>query len=425
MRNATIFALFLLPLILMAQAVNLPFNNGSDARDGQRAWRIDYMLVQDWNDTEFVSNQKSEVVYEQASEGAPIQINNFFWSTDHWVQNVNMNYIYNDETNLIEQTDHNGFIGTETTPYYKYLYTYDEAHHLTGVYNYQYANSIWTAYKRFHLNYEDGFLTSTVEWKNNFGNNSYTRYDYTYGTDNKLSDKTMLICTDSTNWVTTQRELYTYHANDYTTNSGFLNYFTHTFPITYPLQNSNIPGYSSYGMPLQIQSDYYIGGNWMTMGRNTYSYNANFRPTEYLEEVNSNGWMNVKRWTMTYDANNNPEYQTYQDWNGSTWDNNYRIAYFWNQFTANADETIPAVTDLNLNAYPSPFSSTFNANIASKLTQPVTYQLFNTKGQCLLTQTAGANYASTIEAAHLTNGIYFLKATQGNAEQTRKIIKIK
>lgn len=427
MHKLTFSLLMLLPLMLMAQVAYLPFNCDNDTRDGQRAWRIDYMIVEDWNDTEFIANQKTVVVYNQATEGAPQQINNFFWSLDHWVQNANYNYIYGDDSGLIQHTDHNGFSGTSTTPNYKYDYTYDDAHHLTGISMFQYqANALdWVAYKRLHIMYENGFLTSTVEWRNNFGNYAYERYDYEYGTDNKLLSKTRLYCTDSTNWVTTNQDQYTYHANDYTTNNGFLNYYTHTYPITYPLQQSDIPGYSTYGMPLQIINAYYIGGNWMTLGRNSYTYNASNKPTEYLQEVNANGWMNEERWTMTYDINGNPEYQTFQEWNGTSWDNQYRVAYFWNNYTVIEDAAIPAVSGLNFKTYPGPFTTNFRIDTFSKQSQPITLQIFNSKGQCLQSETTTPNRSITIDGSHLSNGLYFIKATQGTSTHTQKILKLK
>lgn len=432
MKKLTFCILILLPLILMAHVVNLPIFSDKAAetgtKDGQRAWRIDYLLVDDWNDTDFVANEKTEIVYEQSTEGAPHQINNFYWSLDHWAQNVNLNYLYGDDSNLIQQADHNLFTGTEPTPNYKYTYSYDDTDHLTNVYMYQYraVTSTWAAYKRVHLIYTNGFLTSTVEWRDNFGNVGYDRYDYTYGADNKVATKTRLYCTDSLSWVTTNQEQYTYHVNDYTTNNGYLNYFTHTYPITYPLQQSDIPGFSTYGMPQQILDSYWIGGQWMLISRKTYTYNAANKPTEFLEEVKAGDvWMNDQRWVMTYDANGNPEYQTFQDYENNAWANQYRIAYFWNQFTGSEDANIPPISELNFNVYPSPFTNDFRIEATSKQTQPITIQVYNPKGQCLQSQTSNPNQTVNIDGSHLANGIYFIKAAQGISTQIRKVIKIK
>jgi hypothetical protein len=417
--------------MLLGQSANLPlsFANGSEAgnRDAQRAWHLDYLLVQDWNDTEFVNSDKTIILYDPTHETAPQHINNYFWNNTVWTQNGNFNYLYDEDSGLIYKAEHNGFSSGNPSPSYEYYFTYDNADHLTGINTYQYQPNAenWVAYKRLHFVYTEGYLTSTVEWKYNFGNTAYERYDYTYGTDHKVATKTRLNCTDSLSWVTTNRDAYTYHPNDYTTNDGFLNFFTYTYPITYPLQQTDIPSFSTYGMPAQITSSYYIGGNWMVMSRGTYSYNIANRPTEFLEEVNGGTWMNDQRWTMTYDTNGNPEYQTFQDWESDAWVNQNRIAYFWAQTTANEDQTTPALTDINLKVYPCPFQNTLQVNTTSKQTKPVTLQLFNTKGQCVQKLTAQPNQQISLDGKTLPNGIYLLKATQGTSTETHKVIKIK
>ncbi len=113
-------------------------------------------------------------------------------------------------------------------------------------------------------------------------------------------------------------------------------------------------------------------------------------------------------------------------WNDGTssWISSNRETITWQSTTANDDNTIPAIQNLWLSAYPNPFSSNLNVQVNSKLTAPVSVQLFNLKGQLVYADKTEPNHSITINKT-LSNGIYFLKARQGNDTCARKIIHIK
>ena len=173
------------------------------------------------------------------------------------------------------------------------------------------------------------------------------------------------------------------------------------------------------------------GTGWDYTFRNSYSYNGLNQVTEVDYELFTSNWEPVNRRVFTYDINNNVDQITWQSWDPvfSEWDLPLeRHTYTWELTTVNDDNVIyPA--SFNLSAYPNPFKNNVNIRIESKSITPIETAVYNLKGQ--LVKFFDNNSKSLIwdgeddNGRPVSNGIYFIRATQDGKAVSRKVIRIR
>ncbi len=442
MRFVTLILLVFIPILLMAQCPFQSFNGQnsliSSDRDGQRAWQPSTIETGDWDfdDFNYERDWKSEFVYSVEHPTVPIQIKGFA-GYDHvgfqWLPKSYFNYTYNDDFSRILQVVFQDSVDNQPIQTIsRYSYQYDDQNRLTVINTDLYQNPTWTPFKHLHLTYNNGYLTETVESAIYDSYVNYIRFTYEYDGLGKLITKQKYQNQDTLVWYASNKLQYTYQPNDTTTNDGFINYYSTTYPFIYPLVENSIYGFSSdyYGMVSLITDGLVFGVNYVPVNRNTYTYNNYGQLTEGLtEDYNSTVpiWQNRFKFTLTYDLDANPEYKYTTAWNSSTtsWENERRITFSWLDPTPTDDQVAPAISDLNLKAYPNPFQNQFQVNVSTKGVQPVVFEVFNIKGQCVQKLSGQSNSAICFDSSKLSNGVYLLKATQGKITETSKIVKVK
>jgi hypothetical protein len=106
------------------------------------------------------------------------------------------------------------------------------------------------------------------------------------------------------------------------------------------------------------------------------------------------------------------------------WNNSQHYLYAWENPDGNADAVLPHV-NVAAKTYPNPFNNKLTVQISSAAKAPVKVEMFNLKGQKVLSSSAMPNSSMDLEQSNLANGIYFLKVSQGNSSVTRKVMKLK
>lgn len=76
-----------------------------------------------------------------------------------------------------------------------------------------------------------------------------------------------------------------------------------------------------------------------------------------------------------------------------------------------------------INLYPNPASDYIAINVPDGLNLPETYSVYNTIGQVLTTKKIASSADLTISTSAYSNGVYFLKITQGSSVKTLQFVK--
>ncbi|RPD96043.1 T9SS C-terminal target domain-containing protein, partial [Aureibaculum marinum] len=81
----------------------------------------------------------------------------------------------------------------------------------------------------------------------------------------------------------------------------------------------------------------------------------------------------------------------------------------------------------NLTIFPNPFTDSFSYKFDSDLSEPVSVELFTMDGRKVKTiknDDKSYNNIKTINTSHLSSGMYIVRITSGNVQETRKLLKI-
>jgi YD repeat-containing protein len=422
MRIATILMLLLLPLVLFAGTnllpaggVNNPYLNNTDLR----AYRMTSFTWGNWATSDFNMANRTTFGFWQDNPMAVRTAAGEYLVANQWWGNKLIDYVPDANFQYIMQANHDNVTGMVTSHNFRYTYTYDDQHRLTEILKEQFQTTTtsWMAYERLHIIYENGDLIKTIGWTYNWGSPDYERYDYEYAND-KVSSQIRYSSADSTTWNATTKNEYTYHSSDTSSSAGFISFISHYLPLLMPLDRD-----ITYGAYAQVAQSMYFGGSWLPMGLNTYTYNGNNQLTECLVQTTYPSVMNSQRISYSYDSNGNMETMIKCNWNGD-WENQLKETYTWESVVGNDDATAAPVNALTLQVYPSPFTTKINVNIPSKERREIQFGIYNIKGQCVLSDKISPNELSNIDTAHLANGIYFVRASQGSHATVKKVIKI-
>jgi len=218
----------------------------------------------------------------------------------------------------------------------------------------------------------------------------------------------------------------TYHPNDTSTGDQIVSNIAHSFATTM----GSPEGTSIFGMVQEeIEQEWVSTRDWINSDHVTYYYNPQNKVVELLEQSWNNEWVDSYQETMTYDANNNLLTKMDQSWNGTGWDNEELSHYTWGQYTGTDDDVSPAASGLQLTAYPNPSKSDVLIKVGSRKTEPIHVSIYNLKGQKVADWQVLPGQALNWDGKTLNNqsvgaGIYYLKAHQGSAAATRKIIRL-
>ncbi|KAA5821857.1 T9SS type A sorting domain-containing protein [Algibacter amylolyticus] len=77
----------------------------------------------------------------------------------------------------------------------------------------------------------------------------------------------------------------------------------------------------------------------------------------------------------------------------------------------------------NLSIYPNPFSDSFNYKLDAQLSEPLRVDVFSIDGRKINTNTTSYGNSGTVYTGPLSNGMYLVRITAGNVQETRRLIK--
>jgi len=232
---------------------------------------------------------------------------------------------------------------------------------------------------------------------------------------------------DSLNWYATGRQNITYHASDTSTGQQYINNLART--LDFSLYNY-YPYVLQKGKFTQLLNQEFVSNMWVNTYNYVCEYDENNQPvTNFSQSWGSGHWDNVSRDTYYYDVNGNLDYYDIYSFQQGQWTAQYHnVAFDWDQYTANEDEVLPAIT-LKLTSYPNPFKQNVNITLQSKSNALVNMAVYNIKGQ-MIKSFASTNKSIVWDGKDKDNkpvskGIYFIRVVQDGKSVSRKIIRIK
>ena len=134
--------------------------------------------------------------------------------------------------------------------------------------------------------------------------------------------------------------------------------------------------------------------------------------------------------SYNYDLNDNLSLVLTQDWFNSSWTNNSKGLYSYNNPTAtdNKNDYAPLVFKLMQN-YPNPFNPSTIISYSLALESKVTIKIYNLLGQeikTLVNRTESTgNHQITFNAGDLPSGIYLYRMQAGDYIQIKKMVLLK
>jgi len=400
----------------------------NQARD--RNWHLAGWEYQDDGDENGVldHNKLHQYFYNDVM---PEQIDSIWvlhWVPDfeNWGYEYTRKFVYDTSGEYVTQVQY--YINIYMIPFILIDCVYDAQNRLTDTYfqTLDQVNMVYNLHQRVNFVYGTNTLDQKMNIYPGISRAYYEKYTFDHDT---MGRNVTIYCTagpDSVIWGNLSQENIVYHDNDTTTGLDYVNYLSHNHMFEEEWTGL-------YGM-ISSYAYYY---NWNTIGGwddssyDTYIYNTNSVLTAIITRHFDMVYINDLMTVFIYDANNNLDYCEIQPWDSgsSVWGlPNEKYIYSWVQFTANEDDTITPVP-MSLSVYPNPFNDKMNIRLESKDNTPVETSVYNIKGQ--LIKSLGKSKDITItwdgkdnQGRDVSNGIYFIKATQDGKSASKKIIRI-
>jgi hypothetical protein len=436
MRKQTTYILILLLTAFFAcsELAARPDMFMADQYQNNRFWRLSQALTQLDNSGSWTNHKLDRHYYNPLVPAlADSTCSNMFDPDLGWITcNIDcFSYIPNQP--YITQVLSKLVIFDQAIPFMRGLFEYNNLYQITSARVQILEMDLqrqWEDVKRAYVLYNNGNLSQIVTWYVGDDENpgGYNRYDFQVDRTGRITQQTEYVSDDSLNWITAYRTTFTYHPNDTTNGWTLVENISQKFPH-YLLYEQPMP----LGMLTESLREIWMYQYWRNDTRDVFAYDNSdrlFIHQNYYSDMLGN-WQNNLLHTFTYDVNGNLVNDLLQVWNpdSTTWQNQQLITNTWEQTTASDDELCPDLAGLELVAYPNPFCAGLNIRVNSQSKAPVRISLYNAKGQKLYSETLPANALKSLEADKLSgcmsgSGVYLLKAEQGAAKVSRKLLRL-
>ncbi|MDP4231195.1 MAG: T9SS type A sorting domain-containing protein [Bacteroidota bacterium] len=374
--------------------------------DSINGWRFDSTTMV-WN-----ASSRSSYLYDandnQISELSQV------WSGGAWVNSELSTTTYNANNSRTSYltTAWNGFAWA-----YKSLdsFTYDSNNEQTRELYRTWEGSGWVNSLQFINTYDakknvTNFLDQ--EWKQSAWVNTQQN-TYTFDGNNNCSLELISVWSD-TGWTNLSLSIYKYDANNNRTRDSVVAWRV---------------------------------GAWANSSLLVYTFDVNNNLTSFLfQEWNRTLFVNSALYTFTYDSNNRNKSLLYQTWNDTGWVNNFKdsnasdsnlesqlrriwdgnkyvrsdsIIRYYHQVAASVAPIIGVAR--NLTIYPNPSSGDFTV-IFPNIGRLGIVEVYTVLGEKIFGERAFLSSKVEIRLNNIPNGIYFVKAYDGNNYYTQKII---
>lgn len=163
----------------------------------------------------------------------------------------------------------------------------------------------------------------------------------------------------------------------------------------------------------------WVNDDWVNDTRSTIAYNESGSITESTEEIwMVNTWVNASKEMYSYNLNGEIEQIVFQDWNTdpAQWKNTSRITYDYN---STGIDPVKLAGKKSI-VFPNPFEDQITIESGSLSEHGI--QVYNSAGQ-LINTFKTKDSVTKLNLRGLNKGVYFMKITSGNNEQTIKLLK--
>jgi hypothetical protein len=352
-----------------------------------------------------------------------------------WYENMKVAYQYNN-IGQVTTAVISDYYDLDYYPYMMLTASYDDQHRLTHMYMYimDMPGREWYPMSRWHISYVTNTDFTVNYWEEGWDERipTWYRINFTYDTQGRILEEVEQSSPDSLTFTNSSKTVHVYHPSDTTTGDDFVQMIAWELPLSMTMF------FDDGGPAMMTTQDTYYNwfDGWELSDRDTSTYQTG-EPYLLLNRL-SEYWMDVRDWfndyqvSYSYDNNDNLLQSTEQWWDDmmSQWEDAARSDYTWEYVNvANGDDTVPG-TQLSLTLYPNPFSGEAHFRASGKEIRPVTYQVFNLKGQLVFEASALPGQTVTWNGRDRQNGvagsgIYLLKASNGTEATTQKMLKIK
>jgi hypothetical protein len=301
-------------------------------------------------------------------DSRPIAVSTESWTSGTWVEQDSSHFTYSGtrggtaQSTIVEgDFDVNQgwlWIGGVKTNYKLYENTYDANNRKTQEVTKTWNNAAWENEFRETLTYSAQGLTNLLyeQWNGSAWVGSYRRFytldasgnlliaqrdnysggawigieknTFTYNTDNQVLVATFQDFVGG-NWENDLRNTNTYDVNGNLI--GVINEQWNTGTNTWQFYGKRIFTYTAANLLQSETFQNYTGGNWVDNYRSTNSYNAQNHIIEYFFEQYSNGtWQNSQKTTYAPNSAGLDTETLVYNWSGGTWVENSRILRTFN-----------------------------------------------------------------------------------------------
>lgn len=431
-----IILILLLTAGLVVGSYALPALFTSSATPESRNWRLLEQLTMIDSSGTWVNNElKHNYFNVLCPEVVDSTIYNYYesgvgwhqgWS-DHFSYNLSQEYI----TEIVSYLD----LPEHTIPQTRSIYTYDYDNHLltaklqTSGLDYR-RNREWFDVKRAYFMYDNGALNNIIICDMSYPGYppEWYKWDFQFDTAGRIIVLTETVSQDSLTWINSARTNYLYHSADPNNQASQID-----------LISKNFAQYLHYDRPLKIGllaetiREIWMYQYWRNDTQDIYNYNFAYWLNSHQTNVNTmtGDWLYESLISYTYDNNGNCDTELHQYWceDPTHWVDSSIIYNAWENTTANADEIIPALSDMAVSVFPNPFRNVLSLEVQSRSKTPVNLEIYNCKGQKVHSETILPNSRVSVSEAFTgresqASGIYFLKLQQDKQSVTRKILHL-
>jgi hypothetical protein len=207
----------------------------------------------------------------------------------HWSSNDHYRYYYDQTGEYLTTLEYYFVIGQTVLNRITGAYTANgrlaQAHISSW-----YVNSSMIPYIRTDFLYDADRISSITSYSiGTQQNDSYARYVYTYDTQGRIVTELQQISEDSLNWVDNHRKLISYHPEDNSDGSTYIEYLRDNYLKLHFSYLDLCPG--TYAMTSEVVYQYINNDVWINSSRYMDSYDESGRLSERVYQSWTDSWV--------------------------------------------------------------------------------------------------------------------------------------
>lgn len=432
-RTMLVFICVVLPLLAFAGSHSIfkPAQGGSIPESAFRGYRLYEQIESYKNGGLWEASSKYRHHYPNANTDDADSLYHFEWDGEGqtWQQTMFSEFQYNNAGRVVGLNTYMQYMPGMTILVSSTQSVYDNQNRLTS-YTMNMINPetfTLTPFLRLSVGYANNNVASLAGWAMD-DEIPYWRTEFQHDNQGRVVLETEHTSTDSSNWVLSYRTETSYHPNDTSNAASNIEFMATFYPATFGESLRSFPG-----MPQQFLSYDWNGVDWVLSERETLSWDgSNNHLLNILDEEKiGENWTPYYKEVYTYDTHHNISQVIMSDYANNAWTETQKEELTWFSYgSANEDFNSPAVANLQLSIYPSPFADMLNIQAQSDKAGLVKVNIYNLKGQQVrqLTTTPGNKISwdgRDMRGATCADGIYLLKAEQNGNTRCARIMKLK